>query len=290
MGYSLNDQHRSTSCDIDDTKDDHDDDDEITSNIAIGYKRSDSISISDADHHHTLHIDISRMSQDISEIILDDSFDKEISALNLENETEPTLHAPTTTTTTKKNKKKKKSKKNHGKRRSGTSYYPNTSLRAQGNIQISKQFTETIIPSTIRENIGNIYGFMDKYTAICHQLQQHSHSNNALSKIFNYGFHHRLSGEPLYCYLERQDLAVNAARGYQWKMRAELYTAEMLKLSFNIHANELPKSFGQTQMFREYKEHQIILQKLLLDEKKIHSLIQNTAWHKIEIYNKVWLI
>lgn len=272
-GYSLTNK----SISYDDIKDDED---EIVSNIK--YK----MSVSEMNDMEALHIDITNISQDLSEVLSDLSFEKEISdALYFDNENEHKQQ--TLNKRQKKIKKKKKSKKNQEKK-SGTSYFPNNPLRAQGNIQISKQFTEVTIPSTIRENICNLYVFMDKYTALC--MFMDCNINNGFdrrSKVMNYGFHDRSNGEPLYCCLEKQDLAVNAARGYQWKMISTLYTAKDLKTSFDIDSDALPKSFEHSSMFKTYKLHQNEVQKILMGKDTVQALIKNTAWHRIDIFNKV---
>merc|ERR1719361_1914591 len=62
----------------------------------------------------------------------------------------------------------RRTKRRKGKRkkarRSGNvvGYDPSLARRAQGNIQISKSLTESIVSSMTAENISNIYSYMDK--------------------------------------------------------------------------------------------------------------------------------
>merc|ERR1712130_400906 len=40
-------------------------------------------------------------------------------------------------------------------------------------------------------------------------------------------------------------------------------------------------------MFKSYKMHQNRIKNLLMDNQKIQSLINKTAWHRVDIFNKV---
>ncbi len=85
-----------------------------------------------------------------------------------------------------KTKKKKRKKLRKGDKNNGISYNPNALYRAQGNIQISKQFTGTIIPITIRENINNIYSYIDKCTAICLNINSNELDDNGNNCLENH--------------------------------------------------------------------------------------------------------
>ena len=72
-----------------------------------------------------------------------------------------------------KRRKFKKKKQRRGSA-SAIGYDPSASLRAQGNIQISKSLTESIVPSMIAEPISNVYSYMDRacVLSIGHDLER----------------------------------------------------------------------------------------------------------------------
>eukprot|EP01083_Nonionella_stella_P058356 152861_1 len=191
-------------------------------------------------------------------------------------------HSPNAKTKKRKTKKRKKLKKSE--RNSGASYNPNPLYRAQGNIQISKQFTAEMIPCEITESITNLYGFMDKCTALCLMEERQDHEEDVL-RIFNYGFHSKHSNETLYCVVQRQDVAVNASRGYKWKMLTKLYTMQAIAHEFGIH--KAPKSLYDTVLYKSYLIQQQRIVSVISNVDSMRNLINNTQWHRIDIFNKV---
>merc|ERR1711933_287510 len=140
--------------------------------------------------------------------------------------------------------KRKKSRKNS--RSDGIGYDPNSLLRAQGNIQISKSLTDNIIPSMIKENICNVYAFMDKSCAL--QLFRDEHKeNNDLIKIFNFNFHDKETGKLLYCIVERQDMMANKSRGYKWIMINRLFSSDDIENEYGrSNQNDIDGSKSET--------------------------------------------
>ena len=204
-------------------------------------------------------------------------------------------------TITKKCKKKKRKKKTNRKNKEekeGIGYEPGAIYRAQGNLQISKNLTEIIIPNKICEYIDDIYRYMDKITAIhCYdnniKLLNIDGDNNRLDDnnimIINYGFHDKEnSNKILYCIAEKQDTSNGKARGYKWRLINRLFTDIQIKNEYNISSKELlPKSFRNKLSFKLLLKQEIKIKKLLFCDKDCFDMIQNCNWHRLDIYNRI---
>ena len=169
----------------------------------------------------------------------------------------------------------------------GVSYYPTAAFRAQGNIQIAKQLTEQLIPERIAEAIPCVYAFMDKSTALAIKSALRLEHNGAQLLVLNYGFHDQRSGQALFCVAAQQDRSATASRGYALRMLNELFDAEELFSRFGIDADRAPKSFRQTPVFADKLRHGAAIQQALQTDAERRRLIEETAWHKIPIFNKV---
>eukprot|EP01084_Bolivina_argentea_P156733 273145_1 len=114
-------------------------------------------------------------------------------------------------------------------------YDPPESMRVEGNIEISKKFTLLLLPTMIRENISDIFHFINNNTALQFKFEY----NNGKIRIFNHDFHDRINNNPLYCVAERDE---KNKRGYPWKMIEKVFTADELENIYHISFDKLPKS------------------------------------------------
>lgn len=188
------------------------------------------------------------------------------------------------------NNKKKRKKRSKSVEKEGISYHPPKQLRAQGNIQISKSLTDTIIPQRIAEDIKEVYQYMDKITAInCFENDMDLDLDaNAAILVFNYGFHDRDTQQLLYTVAEKQDITNNKSRGYKWKMVNDLFTAQQLEQLYQVPANGLPKLFRACSRFAcSVQNDETLIRQHLQSAQFVHTLIQKVQWHKTEVFHRV---
>ena len=211
-----------------------------------------------------------------------------------------------------KNKRKKLRKRKQSNGDNGFGYEPNCTLRARGNVQISKILTEQLIPSSIKlyNNFFNIYGFMDKLSALQYFDNNNNNNNGGMVggdiKIFNYGFHSKEDDEEiLFCVAEKQDIDSHRSRGYQYKMYNKLFTKKEILLNkewnininINININNdnddnndsllLPLSVYDTNKYKIMMENGWKLRSMLLDKSLRDSLINKCQWHKVNIFKRI---
>eukprot|EP01084_Bolivina_argentea_P142567 250458_1 len=147
-------------------------------------------------------------------------------------------------------------------------YEPDSLQRARGNIRISHKLTTSIIPSLIRENIPDLYDYMDKMVAtnnFCVYGQELC--------VIDYGFHDKNTNEILYCVANRQDKSKN--RDYGWKMDNNLWTQQQITETFGIPSDQLP----QMPLLNANID-------MTIDFKQNQTMVSDTKWHKIPIFNK----
>merc|ERR1712157_167932 len=126
----------------------------------------------------------------------------------------------------------------------------------------------------------------DKCTAISSSIDAIKDNKDTI-RIFNFSFHDKITNMTLFCVAEKQDMNVNAARGYKWKMISKLYTAKDLENEFGIKEDKLPKSFHETEKFKTYSMDKSQIENVLKNKEKRQKLIDSTAWHKVDIFNKI---
>merc|ERR1719242_588585 len=181
--------------------------------------------------------------------------------------------------------KRRKFKKKKQRRGSAFAigYDPSALRRAQGNIQISKSLTESIVPSMIAEPISNVYSYMDR---ACVLSMGHDLERGERIKVVNYDWHCKRTGQILYCVMERQDLSANKSRGYKYKMVNRLFTASELLKEYNVRKEEGPGSWRQTEQFRSELAAGEMIERILQEPTERRRLIDSCQWHKVEIHKR----
>ena len=198
---------------------------------------------------------------------------------------------------TKSKKKRSKSSKarKHSKSDDGFGYEPHPKQRARGNIQISKQLTEEIIPSLIQQHIINLYSFMDKLSAM--RYFPDTRNNEIMSnnwgniEIFNYGFiekdNKNNTNSMLFAVAEHQDMNHHKSRGYGLKMINRLFTASDIMNKYNVSINDLPISIYDTNKYKTMLNDEWKIKSVLMDITKRTNLIKQCQWHKINIFKRI---
>eukprot|EP01083_Nonionella_stella_P157897 513143_1 len=136
-----------------------------------------------------------------------------------------------------KGESKSKRKRNRKPKQNATNIdlYPmRTTRRAKGNIQISKELLEHIIPDTIKETISNVYAYLDRSLAMQYNDGEIidgeiiDHVNNSLYyEIINCDFHETKTDEPLFCVVEKCT-PNDTKKKYSRKMKDHLFTGDEL--------------------------------------------------------------
>eukprot|EP01084_Bolivina_argentea_P103794 185891_1 len=185
---------------------------------------------------------------------------------------------------------KKKGKRNKSSvfRTCTSRYVPNKTTRAKGNIRISKQFSESIIPNTVKESFLNLYRFMDITTSMQFNNNQIREFNNGKIRVHNYDFHHKTTGETLYVVTEKEKSSQNSH--YQYQMTDQLFNAKQMLSKYGINRSQLPKSPSKTKQFLIQLHNKHAILKVLLDASALNILIQKTKWHnqiKVPIFSKL---
>jgi len=167
-----------------------------------------------------------------------------------------------------------------------TPYDPNPKHRAKKNIKISNELTEQIIPSVIKENIFNIYDYMDKTTA----MQIDNEFNNGKIRIINYDFHCKKTNKILYAVIKLSDKKSQKSR-CKWQMEEKLYTADelfALEVTDECKINEsmLPKSSRMNDQYQCQLNHGKKVENILKNKQKRDKIMNQTKWQKVFIFNK----
>lgn len=199
--------------------------------------------------------------------------------------------------------KKKRSKsskaRKHSKSDDGFGYEPHSKYRARGNIQISKQLTEEIVPCSIQQYILNLYSFMDKLSAMRYFPDVRNNSNSSTSnwgniEIFNYGFTQKHNNNEaggrktvLYTVAEHQDMNHHKSRGYGLKMINRLFTASEIISKYNLSINDLPISIYDTNKYKTMLNDEWKIKSVLMDITQRTDLLKQCQWHKINIFKRI---
>eukprot|EP01083_Nonionella_stella_P240518 840732_1 len=154
-------------------------------------------------------------------------------------------------------------------------YTPHVGYRAQGYIKISMRLTQEKIPQNIGERIANVYDFVDKLTGIARYDGTIVELPNGL--LFNYGFHHKHSGEVLYL------VAHKAKRNGTYFMKDEVYTQYQIYQMFGLKAHELPQSWYTLNSitFMMHKMNDIFRNSAAVCQQCIFK----TKWHKLPVFH-----
>merc|ERR1719192_1976984 len=179
--------------------------------------------------------------------------------------------------------KRRKCKRKKARRGSVSAigYDPSSHLRAQGNIQISKSLTESIVPSNVVEPISNVYSFMDR---ACVLSMGHDLERSERIKVINYDWHCKRTQQLLFCVMERQDLSANKSRGYKYKMLNRLFTAAELDKEYGI--TDLPLTWRQSEEFRGEMAARQRIESVLCDPAQRRRLIESVQWHKVDVHKR----
>ena len=165
----------------------------------------------------------------------------------------------------------KKGKKKHN------TYNPPSSFKAIGNINIDRSFTGEIIPSIVDVTcIKRLFkSYMDKLTALQWDEPDEEKYEIGDIKVLDFDFHHKETGELLYCLITRQDESLPNSKNYKWNMDRKLYNKSQLQ-SMNI--SKIP----QLSLFRKKRGMCVKM------DEKINNRIAGIKLNDIEsmIYNK----
>eukprot|EP01083_Nonionella_stella_P093618 262422_1 len=193
-----------------------------------------------------------------------------------------------------KGESKSKRKRNRKPKQNATNIdlYPmRTTRRAKGNIQISKELLEHIIPDTIKETISNVYAYLDRSIAMQYNDGEIidgeiiDHVNNSLYyEIINCDFHETKSDEPLFCVVETHPLndAKNSNK-YSLKMRDHLFTRKELS-QMNLHSVILPES-SRTKLQNTERNH---IQNMHTDSntQTWDDMLSACAWSQVPVFTQ----
>eukprot|EP01083_Nonionella_stella_P180572 644294_1 len=99
-----------------------------------------------------------------------------------------------------------------------------------GNIQISKELLEHIIPDTIKETISNVYAYLDRSIAMQYndgEIIDGEIIRSLHYEIINCDFHETKTDEPLFCVVEKCT-PNDTKKKYSRKMKDHLFTGDEL--------------------------------------------------------------
>ena len=147
-----------------------------------------------------------------------------------------------------------------------------------GKVKISKRFTQEIIPNAIKEQIENLYNYMNKSLMFV-TAKYYPAPGDSLC-IINYDFHDKLTGEALYCVILKQEVD----NKYQWKMSEQLYKEEDILNRFNVKKGDLPQPIRLFSLFSQKLAS--INSNDLLQTLTITKIIHETKWHNIPVRSK----
>ena len=167
---------------------------------------------------------------------------------------------------------------------SNYSYDPNPSFRAKGNIKISKTFTNKngLISNMIKEDINNLYFYMDKSVAFQNGKEINLKNGEKL-KIINFDFHSKETDETLYCVLTPYHGKVTK---FKWKMEEKLFSAQDIKKIYNISRYELPQNLRTCIHFQSDLKQYDQIKNVIMNKEKIKEVIDKTKWTKVLIKNR----
>eukprot|EP01084_Bolivina_argentea_P296777 511184_1 len=161
-------------------------------------------------------------------------------------------------------------------------YTPIGLERVVGRIKISKEITQITIPNIIRENITNIYFFIDQMIAIA--IYDKQYYDNGQIRIFNPGFHDE-SGHSLYCVVEKIDTPRNIRLSYE--MKNKLFTTKNLLNEFckyNLHEHDLP--VNTSDMIVSMVNVEKMKNKLADHAPFCMNIIFKTKWHRQHVFGR----
>eukprot|EP01084_Bolivina_argentea_P272461 463908_1 len=146
----------------------------------------------------------------------------------------------------------------------------NCMYRAKGNVLISKQMTNDIIPKRIAEKISQLWQFVDKSSVMSKQCD---------CRIMCFDFHDAQNGDKLYCVCDSDEMNTN----HKWKMRNALYTACQIECEFGIASSQLPVSIRESMQWKADLDTQQKIRSILLNFEKMSEMIGRIKWHKVEV-------
>eukprot|EP01084_Bolivina_argentea_P104934 187851_1 len=137
-----------------------------------------------------------------------------------------------------------------------------------------------IITNKIKENLNNLYFYMDKSIA----MQKHKiiKVNGEEIKIINYDIYDKITNEKLYCIVKKNKCERNGK--FKWKMVDELFAAKDIHKQYNITMDKLPKSVRTNIEFQSQLNKQTKIKSIMVN--KMKDIIHKTKWNKIAIKNK----
>eukprot|EP01084_Bolivina_argentea_P004213 8015_1 len=153
-------------------------------------------------------------------------------------------------------------------------YSPNHQYKAQSFIFISRDLTERVIPNNVRESIANIYEFINKSTAMIHHCGNALFFNDDSSIIYNYDFHHKQSGQILYCIADK---VRNRTNHHQYQMRNKLYTKQ------DIRHVQMPPS-SRCPFLKISRDMELI--RTLLTQ-PTSDIACKTKWNRVRVFNAI---
>eukprot|EP01084_Bolivina_argentea_P296775 511182_1 len=193
-----------------------------------------------------------------------------------------TNHASNISQCTKKLKKKKSSGRlltNQFKRKydNYAVYNPTNKYRAKGNIQISRELTQKI-PTIIEETLFDVFSYIDNSTAL-HKNCYYNYNDGEI-RVFNYGFHDKITGNELHCLARKQHKTLN--RGYEWKMENKLFTSNEINSLFGIFKDQLPRAITIQVQSMVNINHIKQIQTIISED----NFMNKIKWNKLPVYSK----
>eukprot|EP01084_Bolivina_argentea_P244866 410118_1 len=189
----------------------------------------------------------------------------------------------------KKNTKKKKKRKVKNTETT-LSYAPLQTAQVKGYILISRSMTHEIIPNKIARKYTDVYSYLDKMVAL-----QTAKIIKGWIWILDPNFYCNQTGQPLYCITDKIDPDIKGNRGYEWKMRDQLYTAKDVYNLIQNQCNELPSSIITNVLKNEIQQNLNITKSLIVKNmKKIfhtkkpwqHTITFTNEKHVVLLWNK----
>eukprot|EP01083_Nonionella_stella_P174207 603219_1 len=162
---------------------------------------------------------------------------------------------------------------------SKTQYDLFPSYRAKKHIKLSREMTETIIPSVLHQVISNGYAFMEKSIGMQHNCGQLSRNPRVEYQIINVDCYNE-ANEPLYCIMKR--IPANRNVNCKWQIQDTLFTAsEAIQLSSS--RGPLPRS-SRVQLQQISARYNI--KQFRFDSEFIARVIKQCKWNTITVFKR----
>eukprot|EP01084_Bolivina_argentea_P000916 1673_1 len=167
-------------------------------------------------------------------------------------------------------------------RRKTNRRYDETAMYQQySSVKVSRDVCNAI-SNQINENVVHLYSHIIKSTTL-NENNEFMIQNDKTIRIFNCGFHHKITNETLYLVAEPYNQF-----NYQWKIMKNMFTANDIMNQFNITADKLPNSYESNSDIKiQLSKQKDIIN--FIETPQFYKFVTNsTPWikrDKIPIYN-----